>query len=252
MAEMLVVLMALVPLWLALLAYAGLQDLAATTQAAARYAAFDAARSPQAVASLAQRIRAHIFDDSVAPVASAGRANGDAWSRYPGLWIDPATRTNWLGSPASVSAQVTTRPLGGVAGGASRAALAAVAPAAPLAPGRFDLRPTGVSLARVRSELAPVSLPWLSRPFVLEARVGVLGDAWAADDARETARRVRGASPLRVLAPVTALIVPLTPALGLLEPRLREFCPGEVAPDIVPPDRLRPRPLVARREYLRC
>lgn len=252
MAEMLVVLIALVPLWLALFAYAGLQDLATTTQAAARYAAFDAARSPEAAVSLAQRVRRHVFDDAALPVGASDRAAGDAWVRYPGLWVDPSSRSRWLSGPASVSTQVAAQPPGGLSGQASRIALAAVAPAAPLAPGHFDLRPTGASAARVRSELGNVSLPWLPQPFAFDAQVSVLGDVWAAADAHEVAERVRGASPLRVLSPVTRVIEPLTPALALLEPALRDFCPGEIAPDVVPPDRLLPRPPARPREYVRC
>ncbi|MGE0436691.1 MAG: hypothetical protein AB7G76_05655 [Steroidobacteraceae bacterium] len=252
MAEMLVVLVALVPLWLGLLAFAGLQDVATTTQAAARYAAFDAALSPESAGTLASRVRRHVYDTSRGAVAAVDAAPRDTWVRYPGLWVDPASNRRWLAAPSSVSIAIAAEPLGGLAGGASRVALAAVAPAAPLAPGRFDLRPSGLSQAIVRSEAAMVSLPFLPRPLRFEARVGVLGDAWAADDSRQAASRVGGAAPLRVLVPVTAVIAPLTPLLGLLEPTLREFCPGVIAPDVVPADRLVPRPVLSRREYVRC
>lgn len=252
MAEMLIVLAALVPLWLGLLAFAGLQDVATTTQAAARYAAFDAALSPESTVTLASRVRRHVFDTSPGAVAAALDAPRDTWMRYPGLWIDPASHRRWLAAPSSVTIAVAAEPLDGLAGGASAVALAAVAPAAPLAPGRFDLRSSGPSEAVVRTEAAAVSLPFLPRPLRFEARVGVLADAWAADDSRQVASRVGGAAPLRVLAPVTAVLAPLTPLLGLLEPTLREFCPGVVAPDVVPADRLGPRPVPSRREYMRC
>ncbi len=250
LTEMLVVLLGLVPLWLALLAIAGLQDLAATTQAAARYAAFDRALAPEAAGTTAFRVRQYLFDTVPGPVTAAPGAQD--WSVYPGLWIDPATRARWLDSPAQVSLVTGAARLGGLAGSATDAALALVAPSAPLAPGRFEIRAGGPSQARVRTELRNVHLPFLPRPLVLSARVSVLGDSWGADDSRQTAARVRGLSPLRVLSPVTALIRPLTPLLALFEPRLREFCPALVAPDVVPADRTVPRAPAWIREYPRC
>lgn len=249
LTEMLVVLLGLVPLWLALLALAGLQDLAVTTQAAARYAAFDRALAPEGAGTASLRVRRYLFDAAPGPISAASRA--EAWSAYPDLWVDPVTRARWLDAPARVSLATRASPLGGLAGTASIAALAAVAPAAPLAPGRFDLRADGPSQAAVRAELGGVSLPFLPRPFVFSASVSVLGDAWAAGDSRQATSRVGGLAPLRVLTPVTAALRPLTPPLALFEPRLRDFCPGVVAPDIVPPDRLVPR-APPRREFLRC
>lgn len=252
MAEMLVVLLALVPLWLALLSIAGLQDLALATQGAARYAAFDRVLAPEAAGSLALRVRRYQFDGAPGPVSAASASRDASWSSYAGLWVDPVTNSRWLATPASVSVATRTAALGGLAGAASSVALAAVAPAAPLAPGRFDLRATGAPQATVRADLGPVSLPFLPRPFVLSAAVSVLGDAWSSDDTRSTRTRVRGLAPLRVIEPVTAIVRPLTPLLALFEPRLSEFCPGVVAPDIVPADRLTPRPLIRVREYVRC
>lgn len=250
LTEMLVVLLGIVPLWLALLAIAGLQDLAVTTQAAARYAAFDRALAPEAAATTALRVRRYLFDTAPGPVFATPDTRD--WSTYPGLWIDPVTRARWLDSPAQVSFATRATRLGGLAGSASDAALALVAPSAPLAPGRFGIRAGGPSQAQVRAELRDVHLPFLPRPFVLSARVSVLGDSWGADDSRQTATRVGGLSPLRVLSPVTALIRPLTPLLVLFEPRLREFCPAVVAPDIVPADRTMPRAPTVIRERPRC
>ncbi|MGE0581800.1 MAG: hypothetical protein AB7P31_06695 [Steroidobacteraceae bacterium] len=250
LAEMLVVLLGLIPLWLALMTLAGVQDLAVTTQAAARYAAFDRALTPEAAATTAERVRRYVFDGSPGPVAAATRAS--AWMAYPGLWVDPVSRAHWLETPARVSIATGGSRLPGFASTASDAALALVAPAAPLAPGHFDLRSSGPAQAAVRTPLEGVSLPFLAQPFVLSARVSVLGQAWSADGPRHVAARVRGLAPLRVLTPVTALLRPFTPALALFEPRLREFCPGTIAPDIVPADRLVPRALPRMREYVRC
>lgn len=248
--ELLVVLLGLVPLWLALLAFAGLQDLAVTTQAAARYAAFDQALAPEGAGTAQVRLRRYLFDATPGPVTSV--AARPAWSAYPGLWVDPATRMQWLDSPARVSLLVRSAPLGGLAGTASNAALALTAPAAPLAPGHFDLTSRGPGSATVRTELGAVSLPFLPEPFALSASVSVLGDSWAAADSPQTASRVGGLAPLGVLTPVTAVVRPLTPLLALFEPRIREFCPGVVAPDIVPADRLTPRPPLRAGGYLRC
>lgn len=253
MAEMMVVLLALVPLWLALLTFTGLQDLALATQAAARYAAFDRVLAPEGAGSLTVRVRQYLFDEAPGPVSAAASASRNAaWSAYSGLWVDPVTNLRWLDTPARVSMVARTASLGGLAGGASDIALAATAPAAALAPGHFGLRATGPSEAAVRTELTSVSLPFLPRPFALSANVSVLGDAWSSDDSRLTGTRVGGLAPLRVLAPVTAIVRPLTPLLVLFEPRLRELCPGVVAPDIVPADRLMPRPLTRVPEYVRC
>ncbi len=250
LSEMLVVLLGLIPMVLAILSLAGLQDLAATTQSAARYAAFDRALAPEGAATLAARMARHVFDAAPGPVRAAPPASG--WAAYPGLWIDPVTWAPWLDGPARVS--LATRPmrLDGLAGRASDAALALVSPAAPLAPGRFDLRAGGPVEATVRAAVSGLSLPFLPQPLVLAARVSVLGDAWSADDGRQVAARVRGLAPLRVLSPVSALVQPLTAALVLFEPRLREFCPGAVAPEVLPADRLVPRTPARTREFVRC
>jgi hypothetical protein len=250
LSEMLVVLLGLIPFVLALLSLAGLQDLASTTQAAARYAAFDRALAPEGAPTLAARVRQHVFDAAPGPVS--GVAGSTVWRSYPGLWIDPITRGHWIDQPSRVTVSAGRLQLGGVAGRASDAALALVAPSAPLAPGRFDVRTGGSADATVRAPLSGVALPFLPQPFVLAARASVLEGAWAAEGARHVTARVRGAAPLRVLSPVSALVQPLAHALVLFEPRLREFCPGEVAPDVVPADRLSPRVPVRAREYMRC
>lgn len=252
MAEMLVVLLALIPLWLGILAMAGLQDIAITAQSAARYAAFDQALAPAAGATSALRTRSFIVDAAPGPVAVATLARAGAWSAYPGLWQDPASGRHWLPAPSAVSIAVRSAPLAGAAGRASDLALRAASLSAPLAPGSFDLESRGPGVATVGIAIDDLHMPHVPRPFVLTAQASVLGGDWAADGPEQVARRVRGLSPLRVLTPVTAIIEPLAPLLSLFEPRLRQFCPGEVAPEIVPPDRLLPRPPIRRLEWVRC
>lgn len=251
-SEMLVALLALVPLWFAIITLSGLQDIALTAQSAARYAAFDRALAPGGSRGLESRIRRFFFfGDARGPVTGVASpaAIGTA---YPGLWVDPATGARWLDSPSAVAVEFRNGPLGGLAGAASDAALSAASLAAPLAPGRFELQARGPATATVRVALGSIALPLLPKPFELSAHVGVLGDAWSADDPGEVAARVRGLAALRVLAPVTAAVEPLRPLLALFEPRLAEFCPGVVAPEIVPPDRLAPRAPPRGRERLRC
>ena len=251
-AEMLVVWLALIPLWLGLLMVAGLQDIAITAQSAARYLAFDAALAGGSVADSVARARSYLIDAAPGPVAVASLPRSQAWSAYPALWRDPASGRPWLAGPAAVSMSQRTAALAGTAGQASGLALRAASLSAPLAPGHFDLQAHGPAVATVSITLDDLRLPHVPQPYVLGTEASVLGGTWAADGPSQVAARVRGLSPLRVLTPVTALIGPLAPLLSLLEPRLRDFCPGEVAPEIVPDDRLAPRPSSRRVEWIRC
>ena len=250
--EMLVVLLALVPLWFMVLTLTGLQDIAIATQSAARYVAFDHALAPENAASVALRARRHFFDGGAGPVAGGDLHAEAGWSVYPGLWLDPATGARWVDTPSAVAVEMHDTALEGPAGAASRAALAAASLAAPLAPGRFDLHAHGPGVASVRVVLGSIALPGLPQPLELGARLGVLGDPWAAAGPGEVAARVRGLAALRVLDPVVAVIEPLTPLLALFEPRLREFCPGSLSPEQLPPDRLEPRPSPRLAERIRC
>lgn len=250
--EMLVVLLALVPLWLGLLMLAGLQDIAITTQAAARYLAFDAALAGEPAADSVARTRAYLVDAVPGPVAVASLPRAQGWSAYPDLWRDPASGRPWLAAPAAVSMSLRSAPLAGAAGQASGLALRAASLSAPLAPGHFDLQARGPAVATVSITLDDLRVPHVPQPHVISAQASVLGGDWAADGPAQVAARVRGLSPLRVLTPVSALIAPLTPLLSLFEPRLRDFCPGVIAPEIVPPDRLAPRAPARRMEWLRC
>jgi len=250
--EMLVVLLALLPLWLGILAVAGLQDIAMAAQSAARYVAFDHALASGVASTSVLRARGYLIDAAPGPVAAAALAHSDGWNAYPGLWQDPASGRHWLAAPSAASIAVHTPALDGPAGRANDLALRAVSVSAPLAPGSFDLQARGPAVATVSIALDDLRLPHVPRPYVLTAHASVIGGDWAADGPDQVARRVRGLTPLRVLTPVTAIVESLRPLLALFEPRLREFCPGEVAPEIVPPDRLVPRPATRRVEWVRC
>ena len=114
------------------------------------------------------------------------------------------------------------------------------------------LQARGPDVATVSIAIDALRLPHVPQPYVIAAHASVLGGEWAADGPEQVGARVRGLAPLRVLGPVTAIIDPLAPLLALFEPRLREFCPGTIAPEIVPPDRLVPRPPVRNAQWVRC
>lgn len=251
-AEMLVVLLALIPLWVGILMLAGLQDIANTAQAAARYVAFDQALAPESAGTSALRARSYLIDAVPGPVAAASLPQPGEWSAYPGPWHDPASGRRWLTAPSAVSIAVRPTALAGAAGRASELALRAVSMSAPLAPGSFDLQGRGPAVATVSIAIEDLRLVHAPQPYVLAAQASVLGGDWAADGPEQVARRVRGLAPLRVLSPVTAIIEPLAPLLSLLEPRLREFCSGTIAPEVVPPDRLTPRPGARNAQWVRC
>jgi hypothetical protein len=251
-AEMLVVLLALIPLWLGILMLAGLQDIAITAQSAARYVAFDQALAPESMATSALRARSYLIDAVPGPVAAATLSQPGEWSAYPGPWHDPASGRRWLTAPSAVSIAVRPTSLAGAAGRASELALRSVSASAPLAPGYFDLQARGPGVATVSIAIDDLHLAHAPQPYVLAAQAGVLGGDWAADGPEQVVARVRGLAPLRVLTPVTGIIGPLTPLLTLFEPRLREFCPGTIAPEVVPPDRLTPRPAVRGAQWVRC
>lgn len=251
-AEMLVVLLALIPLWVGILMMAGLQDIAITAQSAARYVAFDQAMAPVSVATSVLRTRSYLIDAVPGPVAAASLAPSGEWSAYPGPWQDPASGRRWLAAPSAVSIEVRSTSLAGAAGRASELALRAASLSAPLAPGSFDLQARGPRMATVSIAIDDLHLSHTPQPYVLAAQASVLGGDWAADGPEQVGARIRGLAPLRVLTPVSAIIEPLTPLLALFEPRLREFCPGTMAPEVVPPDRLTPPAAMRTAGWVRC
>jgi hypothetical protein len=253
-AEFLVALLMLIPLWAAVVYLTGLHEAHAAVVHGARYAAFDQATGVSTESETLDRVRRFVIDREAGPVRASGRSAGDsAWVDRPALWRDPLTQSAWARDRGAVTLRISDRALPGAVGAASAAAMAASRSAGPLGEpqprlGTRDLRRVEVSL-----RLATAAVPALPDPFVLSARLDLLSNGWAAEGSADTRRHVLAMAPLRVLEPAASLIEPLAPLLQLFEPALRRFCPREVAVDIVPPDRLAPQPSpLALAEPVRC
>lgn len=107
----------------------------------------------------------------------------------------------------------------------------------------FDLRNEGFRSGAIIVNARPVSdLPAPFRDLQLEFRqpFALLSDGWNASGPSHVAARAGGLAPSHVLAGVANLWIGLSAPLGLLEPSLRQFCPGLMEPDRVPEDRLGP------------
>ena len=105
----------------------------------------------------------------------------------------------------------------------------------------FDLRDR--AFYRTDLEMTATSPPGLPEPFAgvqlaLREPYVLLSDDWASFGPEQVARRAGGlliAHPIPVLRPLFSLGKNL---LVLVEPAMREFCPGSVDPEQVPADRL--------------
>lgn len=107
----------------------------------------------------------------------------------------------------------------------------------------FDLRNEGFRSGSIIVSALPVSdLPLPFRDLELEFRqpFALLSDAWNASGPSHVAERAGGLVPSHILAGVADLWRGLSAPLGLVEPSLRQFCPGLIEPDRVPEDRLGP------------
>lgn len=93
----------------------------------------------------------------------------------------------------------------------------------------------------VRLNIDPA--PWsglgsLIPPLVIEAPVAVLVGVAASSGRAETMDIVRSLSASKPFESLMRPITMLRPALEVLEPAFKRFCPGRLEPDIVPVDRL--------------
>ena len=139
------------------------------------------------------------------------------------------------------SALDATHAVSAAPGRAAQVARAWLAPFRLAAAGGFDLRDRALYRADLKmTATSPAGLPEpfagahiaLREPYVL------LSDAWASHGPDQVARRAGGlliARPIPVLRPLLSLGKGL---LALVEPAIREYCPGIVDPEQVPPDRL--------------
>ena len=185
----------------------------------------------------------------VATIEGARRlAFQDSWRRGEAPLSDAeALRTALFPSSAGQDQPVATaldasHAVGAAPGRAGQAARAWLAPFRLAAGSGFDLR----DQALYRAELAmtasnPAGLPEpfagvhvdLREPYVL------LTDEWASSGPDQVARRAGGllmTRPLPLLRPLLSLGKGL---LAIVEPAIRQLCPGVVDPERVPADRLK-------------
>ena len=111
--------------------------------------------------------------------------------------------------------------------------------------GGFDLRNDGFLSGFMLVDTRPVSeLPPPFRTLELQFRqpFALLSDGWSASGPHHVERRAGGLAPSHVLTSATSLWRGLSVPLGVLEPSLRQLCPGLIEPDRVPEDRLGPGP----------
>ena len=261
LVELLVAMIALVPLYFGIAWVAKVLDMQQATIAASRALAFEctvrpaACADPAASPELAEDTRRRFFSSHRLGVRSDGAVAADANA----FWVDRSGRA-LLERPEDVTVDVVPlrfdSPLG-FAGGLGGTFAGAVRTLSELAgPGRFGLDiEGGLVEARVEARVArgrPAD-GWVRRllamPLVLTARTAILTDAWNASgpygdasDSVETrvaeGSRVPGLEPLIDAGwlPVRGLVA-VAGAIGV-EPRATDLHWHEVDVDLVPPDRL--------------
>lgn len=109
--------------------------------------------------------------------------------------------------------------------------------------GEFDLRDDGYLTGVVgirsagRDGLPP---PFDSLELRFEQSYALLTNAWSAAGPSQVGRRSSGLVPAHALSSLTTTWRALSAPLSLVEPSLRQLCPGIVEPERVPDDRLSP------------
>jgi len=135
--------------------------------------------------------------------------------------------------------------VGAAPGRAGQAARAWLAPFRLAASSSFDLRDHALyraELSMTASSPAGLPEPFADMQVALRERYVLLSDEWASSGPDQVARRAGGlllGRPVLALRPLLSLGKGL---LGLVEPAIREFCPGLVDPEQVPADRLKTDP----------
>lgn len=131
--------------------------------------------------------------------------------------------------------------LSGVAGVAGQAMLSPLRIASGFLGAGFDLSAEGLTQGLVESRIAPIESlpePFASLELRLQARHGLLADAWHAGGIGHVRQRAGGLVPTNRLQALNAVWRPLSLPLGILEPSLRKLCFGLIEPDRIPEDRL--------------
>lgn len=230
----------LVPLVIGVVLIGRLQDVRATTVQSARYAAFGQALVDVRAAERQSELRARFFADPDRAVRASDRSDPPAGANPH--WIDVTHAVPLIGRPDDVEVRLANQPPPGAGARAMAVAAAGVDRIATLTGGTFDLERRGFYAAEVDVRIAAVpSLAAIrARPLSLRERATVLGGDWSSAGPAETAARASALVPTSPLRRVRPVIAPLTWALSLLEPALRELCLAPVDPELVPLDRLGP------------
>lgn len=235
LAEFLVLVLALLPVFLLMPVVAKLQDVALVAQLASRYAAFDAigrlggpqGEKPGEV--LADEVRRRFFSSSRTPVKTGDVAGDFAMDRNP-YWVGP------LGEPLIASfSDVKVRMEG--RSGSDLVPFALPARVMGLASG-IRVGVVDVGLARLPAGLAFYA-PFDAVDLSLSRHTAVLLDPWAATRPAQVQSRLDHALifPGLALAPLSTLLDPIMLLVepGVSPPRLGKLDFWE---DLVPVDRL--------------
>ena len=244
--EFLVASAVLAPLLVGIVLVGRLQDLRAAAVQSARYAAFAPAlaRAPTGIAAGEREteVRARFFGAPDRAVRASDRRTSP-----PGMnphWVDVTRPDRLLDRPEDVTLRVAEGAPQGAAARAMTTATAGVERIAAISGARFDLERRGFVAADVQVRVAEVpSLAQVrpsSRPLTLRAHARVLGQDWSSAGPAEVATRSAALVPTRPLRRLRPVLAPLTWALSLLEPALRQLCLAPVDPELVPLDRLGP------------
>lgn len=167
----------------------------------------------------------------------------DAHFDDPAL-VDPTGRTRMV-SAASVDLRAVSGEVPGYSADASRLMLEPLRTAAGFLGVSFDLDGGGFRSGVI--SLRTQALPGLPVPLdTLELRFAqpfaLLSDGWNASGPSHVESRVGGLVPAARLRDLSRHWASLSVPLGLVEPSLREFCPGLIEVDRIPEDRLGPGP----------
>lgn len=145
-------------------------------------------------------------------------------------------------SAGAMNVQVMDSDPPGIAAEAGRAMLAPFLPLQHLGSG-FDLHNAGLHRAQLDVAIvlpAATPEPFAAIPMAFHERYTLLGDGWSSAGPGQVATRAGGLVLTRAAQALQPLVAFGAAALSLIEPALRQFCPGLVNPEILPSDRLGP------------
>jgi hypothetical protein len=236
LAEALVALLALVPLWLAIFYVSRWHDLQQATIAAARHAAFESwVGAGRTDADVAESTRRRLFGAGPARIPATGATTGT-----PSRWRDHRGAALLAPEGPLVTLGPAAQPLR--VEQAERLAFGMIAPARAVGGPPLDLQRDAARGATVVVPLlhdGALPAPFAGLRFSLRERLEILVDPWAARAPVEVARRVDALSPTAELRALSRPLEPVRWAVGLFEPAFERLCLGRVDTEIVPADRLR-------------